>query len=116
MITHVTVKTTKLKETVTFYQWLLNVPISKTLTTPMGAMVFLGNSQAFFEIIEDTNAKRIEAVGLSIGIPVDNLDEKIAMLDDREIAHSAIIAPSPDTRFVFFTDLNGCEIQLCDMK
>jgi catechol 2,3-dioxygenase-like lactoylglutathione lyase family enzyme len=112
MISHVTVKTAVLHKTVKFYQWLLELPIARKLQTPMGEIIFLGDNKATFEIIEDEKAEKIHAKGLSLGVPVDNLDEKIAMLEGKDIAHSPIISPTPEVRFAFFTDLNGCEIQL----
>jgi predicted enzyme related to lactoylglutathione lyase len=114
MISNVTIKTAKFRETVEFYQWLLDVPIATQLQTPMGEIVFLGGNKATFEIIEDEKAEKINTSGLSLGVPVDDLDEKIAMLETKGIAHSSIMSPIPQTRFVFFTDLNGCEIQLCE--
>ncbi len=116
MISHVTVKTAKLQETVEFYQWLLGLPIAMELQTPMGEIIFLGDNKAPFEIIGDEKAEKINAQGLSLGVPVDDLEEKIAMLESKGIAHSPIMSPVPQTRFAFFTDLNGCEIQLCEEK
>lgn len=116
MISHVTVKTAKLHETVEFYQWFLGLPIAMRLQTPMGEIVFLGNSEATFEIIRDEKAEKINAKGLSLGVPINDLDEKIAMLESKGITHSPIMSPMPQARFAFFTDLNGCEIQLCESK
>jgi catechol 2,3-dioxygenase-like lactoylglutathione lyase family enzyme len=116
MISHVTVRTARLRETVEFYQWLLALPIAKELQTPMGEIVFLGTHEAQLELIGDDKAEKISAKGLSFGVVVDNLEEKIALLDSKGITHGPIISPMPQVRFVFFTDLNGCEIQLCEGK
>lgn len=113
MISHVTVHTSKLTETVEFYQWLLEIPISLKLHTPEGEIVFLGENETKLEFIEDKNAEKINCKGLSIGFTVDDLDSKIIMLDSKGITHTPIISPSPNTRFIFFTDINGCNIQLC---
>ena len=114
MICHVTVRTAKLNETVDFYQWLLGLPISRKLKTPFGDIIFLGENETKFELIEDNKADRINAKGLTIGFMTDSLDEKIRMLDSRQIPHSEILSPGPNIRFIFFTDLNGCEIQICE--
>ncbi|NLI72725.1 MAG: hypothetical protein GX361_08365 [Bacteroidales bacterium] len=114
MILHITIHTNKAKESVDFYQWLLNLPIAQKLETPNGDIVFLGCNETKLEIISDTNAETIHAPSLSIGFAVDNLEEKIKMLENQNIACSAIISPSPDVKFAFFTDLNGCKIQLCE--
>ena len=116
MICHVTVRTAKLKETVEFYQWLLELTVSKKLSTPMGEIFFLGENETKLELIEDGKAEKINAKGLTVGFAVNDLDEKISMLDDKQISHSKILSPSPQTRFVFFNDLNGCEIQLFEEK
>lgn len=114
MISHVTVKTARLHETVEFYQWFLELPISMELDTPMGKIIFLGTNKASLELIGDERAEKINAKGLTFGVAVDDLDEKIAMLESKGIAHSPIMSPMPQVRFVFFNDLNGCEIQLCE--
>ena len=116
MIAHVTVHTAKINESVNFYQWLLDLPISRKFNTPTGEIVFLGENETKFEFIEDNNAEKINAAGLSIGFTVDNLDEKIAMLDGKQIKHSPIISPGSNVRFVYFSDLNGCQIQLFEEK
>ena len=116
MICHITVHTTKAKETVDFYQWLLDLPIARKIPTPNGDIVFMGDHETKFEIIPEPNAEKVNAKSICIGFSVNNLDETIAMLDQRDIKHSLIILPIPTTRFAFFTDLNGCEIQLCEEK
>ena len=116
MIAHVTVHTAKLKETLEFYQWLLNLPVSMKIKTPGGEIVFLGENETKFELIEDSKAEKINAKCLTIGFAVDNLEEKLALLDERQIQHSDIISPAPNVRFAFFNDLNGCAIQLFEAK
>ena len=116
MIPHVTVHTARLNETVEFYQWLLELPIARRLGTPEGEIVFLGESETKFELIGDAKAEKINARGLTIGFTVADLDAKLAMLDGRAIPHSPVISPGPGTRFAFFTDLNGCGIQLFEAK
>jgi len=116
MIAHVTVRTAKLKETLGFYQWLLGLTIAYKFDVPSGEILFLGEHETKFELIEDSAAEPIQAKGLTIGFIVDNLDEKIAMLDEKSIQHSDVISPEPNIRFAFFNDLNGCEIQLFERK
>ena len=112
MIAHVTVRTSKLKETLEFYNWLLGLTVAYKFDVPSGEILFLGENETKFELIEDSKAEKINANGITIGFLVDNLDEKIAMLDEKSIPHSEIISPEPNIRFAFFNDLNGCEIQL----
>jgi len=113
MIAHVTIRTAKQVETVEFYQWLLGLPVSRTLDTPNGKIIFLGGGETALELIADDTAKPIDAEGLTIGFAIDDLDEKLALLDSRQIPHSNVIMPGGDgIRFAYFTDLNGCGIQL----
>ena len=81
MICHVTVRTARLYETVDFYQWLLGLPVSRKLKIPSGEIIFLGKDETKFELIEDNKAEKINAKGLTVGFQVDNLDEKISLLD-----------------------------------
>jgi len=112
MICHVTVRTPRLNETVEFYQWLLELPISRKLNTPTGEIVFLGEEETKFEIIQDDRAEKVEAKALTVGFAVKILEDKLAMLDSKNITHSQVLSPQPKTRFAYFTDLNGCVIQL----
>ena len=116
MILHITVSTAQLAETLEFYQWLLQLPVSHKLQTPSGEIVFLGENETKLELIENAEAERIEAKGLSIGFAVEDLDEKLALLDSRHIPHSDVISPGPAIKFAFFNDPNGCLIQLCEEK
>jgi len=112
MICHVTVHTAKLTESVEFYQWLLDLPISSKIDRPGRAIVFLGKEETKLEFIEDSSAESVNAKGLTIGFSVDDLEAKLLMLKEKGIPHSEIISPGPSVRFAFFTDLNGCAIQL----
>ena len=116
MICHVTVHTQKFKETVDFYQWLLDLPVARTLSTPAGDIAFLGAHETKFEIIQDANAEKSDIKNLTVGFAVKNLDDKLAMLDGKNIPHSPVISPQPITRFAYFTDLNGVGIQLFEVK
>lgn len=117
MIIHVTIHTSKIQESIDFYQWLLDAPIIQDFQTPMsGRIVFLGGEGAALELIEAEDAEKITAPDLSIGVPVNNLDDKHAMLESKNIPHSDIVSPMPGVRFAFLEDLNGCQIQLMESK
>ena len=116
MIVQVAVATAKPKETVEFFQWLLDLPISREIVTPGGKITFLGNDETKFEIIENSKAEKINAKGVTVGFAVDDLDAKLAMLDGKQIPYGKIISPAPNVRFALFNDLNGLEIQLFEEK
>jgi len=101
---------------VEFYQWLLGLPVSNKIDLADGTIIFLGEDETKFEIIQDRNAGSVDAKGLTIGFAVDDLEQKLALLDSRQIPHSDIISPVPEVRFAFFTDLNGCSIQLFEQR
>ena len=111
MICHITVTTAKLQESVEFYRWLLDLPIARKITLPDKEIVFLGKGETKLELIADSHSEPICAKGITIGFKVDNLDKKIALLKSKNISHSQIIYV-PNARFVYFADLNGCNIQL----
>ena len=114
MICHVTVRTAKLNESVEFYGWLLGLPISRKLDRPGGTIIFLGEDETKFELIEDADAGLVSAEGLTIGFSVGDLGQKLEMLESRGIQHSEVTSPGPGIKFAFFTDLNGCAIQLVE--
>jgi len=111
MICHITVTTAKLAESIEFYKWLLGLPIASKITSADKEIVFLGANETKLELIADSSAKPVCAKNITIGFKVGNLDEKIAMLKSKSIPHSQIVQV-PNARFAFFTDLNGCNIQL----
>ena len=116
MIVHVTVRTAQLQKSLEFYQWLLQLTVSRRRQTPGGEIVFLGENETKLELIEDKAAEKIAAKGLSIGFAVADLDEKIAMLNSKQIPVSDIISPRPGLRFAYVNDPNGCELQLFEQK
>ena len=116
IIAHVTVHTSKLAESLAFYQWLLDLSVANELITPGGKILFLGQGETKFELVEDKDAKPVQDKNINIGFTVEDLNNKLAMLDAKNITHTDIIAPDPGVRFAFFTDLNGCVIQLFERK
>lgn len=114
MIAHVTVTTENMQETIDFYQWLLDLPIASRF--PMGnggEIVFFGEpDETKFEVIYQPDTKVKASDGVTIGFAVDSLKEKMNLLDERNIPHSPVIAPTPHASFCVFTDLNGVRIQL----
>jgi len=113
MICHVTVNTENMEGTIEFYQWLLGLPIDRRFPFGEGGeIVFLGGDETKFEIISQPGVPVKAAEGVTIGFAVTDLDEKIKMLDSRNIPHSPILSPGPMAKFCFFNDLNGVHIQL----
>ena len=118
MICHVTVNTDNMEGTIEFYQWLLDLPIARRLKMDNGGeLVFFGESEETkFEVISMPDAKPEPTAGVTIGFAVESLQEKMDMLDSRNIPHSPVISPGPHAALCFFTDLNGVRIQLFEEK
>jgi catechol 2,3-dioxygenase-like lactoylglutathione lyase family enzyme len=114
MICFVTVRTSKLNESVAFYEWLLDLPVASRRKYPDTEIVFMGGGETQYEFIADADAAPVNGASLSVGFLVADLQEKLNMLDERNIAHTDIISPGPNIRFAFFTDLNGVRIQLVE--
>ena len=113
MICHVTITTEDMDRTVEFYQWLLGLPVDRRFPFGEGGeIVFLGADETKFEIISQPDVPVKATDGVTIGFAVTDLEEKIRLLDSRNIPHSPVLSPNPVARFCFFNDLNGVHIQL----
>jgi Glyoxalase/Bleomycin resistance protein/Dioxygenase superfamily. len=117
MICHVTVQTENLQGSVDFYSWLLGLPVSRRFEFQNGEIAFLGDEETKLEFIFNQGYQKSgTAQGISIGFSVNSLEEKMALLDEKEIIHTPVLSPNPHTRFCYFTDLNGIKIQLMEVK
>lgn len=118
MICHITVSTENMQETIDFYQWLLALPIDRRFPIGNGGeIVFFGApDETKFEVIYMPEAQVKTTEGVTIGFSVDSLKEKMDLLDSRNIPHSPVISPNPQTAFCVFTDLNGVKIQLFEER
>lgn len=117
MICHVTVKTENIQDSIDFYQWLLELPVVSRYEIPSGELAFLGKEETKLEFICERNYKKHGNIeGITVGFRVDNLDDKIEKLKDRNITISPIMMPSANVRFCLFTDFNGMNVQLFEEK
>ena len=113
MICHVTVMTGSLQESIEFYQWLLGLPVARRFPYGDGGEIaFLGAEETKLELIYAKDHQPTPGNDITLGFAVPDLDEKIALLDSRNIGHSPVLSPGPGMRFCFFTDLNGVRVQL----
>lgn len=117
MICHVTVETENLKESIDFYAWLLDLPVSRRMEIPDGEIAFLGEEETKLELICRKDYKRTgTAEGITVGFAVPSLKDKITVLDEKRIPHSPVITPNPHVMFFYLTDPNGIRIQLLEEK
>jgi lactoylglutathione lyase len=113
MICYVTVQTEDLKASIEFYQWLLDLPVTRRFIIPDGEIAFMGANETKLELIYSKEFKTsAEVEGISIGFTVDSLEEKMEMLKSKNISTTPIYSPNPNSSFFYFTDLNGIKIQL----
>lgn len=118
-LAHVTINVRDMEESLKFYEEIVGLPISIRFPTgPNSEIVFLGQGESKIELIkseEDINP----TIGgdISIGFPVDNLDETMNFLKEKGIdIDSGPIQPNPNTRFVFVKDPNGLRVQFIEQK
>lgn len=113
-IAHITINTTKLDESVRFYQDVLGLEIVGDLRQDGGLpIVFLSSSveDASIELIENADAPYTGA-GLSIGFHADDVDAAYERVQRIGLRPSPVISPKPGVKFFFIEDPNGVKIQL----
>jgi lactoylglutathione lyase len=99
-----------------FYQDIVGLPVTRRFSEPGAELAFLGDGDTKLELIEG-KGKPHSGGGVSIGFPVDDLEEKMAFVDKRGIpVHSGPFAPSPRTRFFFVADPDGMLVQFVEQK
>jgi lactoylglutathione lyase len=99
-----------------FYNEIVGLPIARRFSEPGAELAFLGDDETKLEII----CGKLEphtGGGISIGFFVDNLEEKMAFIEERGISiHSGPFTPSKRTRFFFVSDPDGVLVQFVEQK
>ena len=114
-ITWVTLHVSDIAESVRFYNTILGLPIEREFGDEDHRIAFLGEpDSAKIELVCVKDLK-IEDAGkwISVGFPVEELDEKIEHL--RGVVKGEIagpIAPNPGIRFYYVSDPDGYRVQL----
>ena len=113
-IAHITINTTKLDESVRFYQNVLGLEIVGDLRQGGGmSIVFLSSAaeEASIELIENED-EPYSGTGLSIGFHTDGVDAAYERVQKIGLRPSPMISPKPGVKFFFIEDSNGVKIQL----
>lgn len=113
-IVHITINTTKLDESVRFYQDVLGLEIVSDLRQSGGMpIVFLSSAAEDISIELIENAEQpYSGVGLSIGFHTDNVEAAHERVQEAGLHPSPMISPKPGVKFFFIEDPNGVKIQL----
>lgn len=119
-IKFVTITVKDLKESIKFYEDVLELKIAREFSPMKGTNIaFLkGESSAMLEVIEYENKSMEDEVShskVSIGFEILDLDSIIKELEEKniKIIRGPIKTPGGE-RFIFIEDPNGVEIELIE--
>lgn len=118
ILSHITINTSKLEESVGFYENIIGLHIGRDMRGNKGPnIVFLSDasSDVCIELVENPDHS-FEGTGLSIGFATTDLDKAAADLKAKGITPGPVINPNPHTRFFFIPDPNGVQIQFIEEK
>ena len=117
-LTHITINTGRLEESVAFYQNILGLNIARDMRGKGTVnIVFLndGSSDVCIELVANKEHS-YEGSGISVGFATDDLDKSAQELKSKGITTGKIIVPNLHTRFFFIEDPNGVQIQFIESK
>lgn len=117
ILSHITINTKKLEESVDFYEKVIGLHIVRDMRGKGPNIVFLSDSSAevCIELIENKEHS-YEGSGLSIGFATTDLDREAEELKKKGITPGSVINPNPHTRFFYIPDPNGVQIQFIEEK
>lgn len=112
-----TVHVRDMEASLKFYQEIVGLRLTRRFNEIPGTdLAFLGDDQTQIELIVG-KGEAYSGGGVSLGFMVDNLEEKMAFVQQRGITvHSGPFAPSPRTRFFFVQDPDGLLVQFVEQK
>jgi lactoylglutathione lyase len=105
-----------IETSIRFYEDIVGLKVNKRFAAgPETQIAFLGSGDAQLELI--SGAGSYEGNGISLGFRVDDLDAKMAFVQEKGVAvHSGPFAPNPVTRFFFVQDPDGLLVQFVEQK
>lgn len=113
-----TITTGNLEASKAFYTEVLGLKIEREFTSPAGAtFVFMADDKGFeIELILPPTGTPEAAApsNLSMGYLVDNLDDMMAVLNEKNVALHGDVVVVPHTRFCFVKDPNGVTVQFVE--
>ena len=113
-----TITTADLEASKAFYTGILGLKTVREFTSPAGAtFAFMADEQGFeIELIlPPAGTPEVSAPSnLSMGYLVPNLDDMIAVLNEKNIPLHGDVVAVPHTRFCFVKDPNGVTVQFVE--
>ncbi|MGI6490047.1 MAG: VOC family protein [Sphaerochaeta sp.] len=113
-----TIEVLDVDESVRFYQEIVGLSVEHRIAGEETNIAFMGDGETKIELISHKGVVP-QAVGalISIGFEVDDLDAKIAFLQERGIPITAgPFSPNPRIRFCYVEDPNGVRIQFVEQR
>lgn len=110
----VTLMVEKLKESLEFYQEVIEMNVTRRIKAGEGEIVFLSTDLGGTEIelVCMPNAPKLECKGISLCFEAENLDEKHEFVKSKGLNPSEIRTPDSNSRYFWVYDPNGISIQL----
>ena len=113
-----TIEVVNVDESVRFYQEIVGLSVDHRIAGEATDIAFMGDGETKIELISHKGVVP-QAVGalISIGFEVDDLDAKIAFLQERGVHITAgPFSPNPRIRFCYVEDPNGVRLQFVEQR
>lgn len=113
MIRHITINTSNIDESILFYEKHIGLNITRDLRAHGFPIVFLGTDadETQIELI-DRPEQAYQGTGISIGFPVDDIEESYKYFTEQGLQPTPIISPDGKSSFFFIKDPSGLSIQM----
>ena len=112
-----TIMVKDLEKSIEFYKNIVGLKLNRRFEARPGTEIaFLGVGGTEVELIEDKSKNNVNiGEDISLGFQVENLDEMIKYVEEKEIKiESGPIKPNPNLRFFYILDPNGVKIQFVE--
>ncbi|HPY11795.1 MAG TPA: VOC family protein [Sphaerochaeta sp.] len=113
-----TIEVVNVDESVRFYQEIVGLSVDHRIAGEATDIAFMGDGETKIELIAHEGAKpQTGGALISIGFAVDDLDAKIAFLQERGVPiTSGPFSPNPRIRFCYVDDPNGVRLQFVEQR
>jgi lactoylglutathione lyase len=116
---HITISTTDLPASITFYQEIVGLEISHTIppgqADPSDAqIVFMGAGETKIELIRRNERRSMDAGGISLGFTTESVERLREQLTEKGLSPTEITSPNPNVKFFFVRDPVGVSVQFVE--
>ncbi|MEG0365077.1 MAG: VOC family protein [Erysipelotrichales bacterium] len=105
------IMTSKLEESVKYYEDVLGLKVSDTINGPLNIVFMNDEAGLSLELIEDKNAAVINGEVVLV-YTTPNLEKTISELNKKGYDTGEIISPNPNLQFINILDPNGVKLQI----